>query len=388
MLLAALSRRARGRAMQVWMGHMPGIVSRDEFHRLLARERARSDRNSHAFSLVVFRTSGAPSNLVRRVAELLRDQRRLTDDVGWVDPPDLGVLLPDTPAAGARRFAEKMHAVLQKGSCDVEDRIYTYQGNSDDSSMWAPPPRSTDRGQAEAATGSPAALVEPQPANQVALAPTRSTPIVRVEDLRTFFLKPLPTWKRAMDIVLSALMLLILAPVYAAVAIAVHLSGPGPIIFRQPRAGPGGKPFTFYKFRTMVPNAEALKATLRVVNEAEGPVFKMRNDPRVTSVGRVLRRTSLDELPQLWNVLKGDMSLVGPRPPTLDEIPSYEPWQNRRLELTGGITGIWQTSGRHQVGFTDWMRMDVQYSNHRSLGMDVKLLAKTVWAVFSGRGAS
>ncbi len=122
------------------MGHMPGIVTRDEFHRLLARERARSDRNSHAFSLVVFRTSAAPPNQVRRVAEILREQRRLTDDVGWVDPPDLGALLPDTPAVGARRFAEKMHGVLQKAGCDVEDRIYTYQGNSDDSSMWAPPP--------------------------------------------------------------------------------------------------------------------------------------------------------------------------------------------------------------------------------------------------------
>jgi len=375
--------------MQVWMGHMPGIVTRDEFHRLLARERARSDRNSHAFSLVVFRTSAAPPNQVRRVAEILREQRRLTDDVGWVDPPDLGALLPDTPAVGARRFAEKMHAVLQKAGCDVEDRIYTYQGNSDDSSMWAPPPRSPDDARNATKPGSPAPLAKLEPVSLAAMAPARPAPIVRVDDLRSFFLKPLPTWKRAMDILLSAAMLLVLSPVFLAVAIAVRVAGgPGPIIFRQPRAGRGGKPFTFFKFRTMVPNAEALKAALRTENEAEGPVFKMQNDPRVTSIGRVLRRTSLDELPQLWNVLKGDMSLVGPRPPTLDEIPAYAPWQARRLELTGGITGIWQTSGRHQVGFTDWMRMDVRYSTHRSLGMDVKLLAKTIWAVVGGRGAS
>lgn len=373
--------------MQAWAGHMPGIVGRDEFHRLLARERARSDRNSHAFSLVVFQTSKAPSNKVRRVAEILRESRRLTDDVGWVDPPDLGVLLPDTPAAGARRFAEKMHTALSKESCDVEDRIYTYQGNSDDSSMWAPPPRTRN----DKATQEAPVLdmpPDPEPVSLVALPPAPATPAIRVNDLRSFFLKPLPTWKRAMDILVSGLMLLILSPVFLAVAIAVRLSGPGPIIFRQPRAGRGGNPFMFYKFRTMVPDAEALKAALRPANEAEGPVFKMRHDPRVTRVGRVLRKASLDELPQLWNVLKGDMSLVGPRPPTLDEVPSYAPWQARRLEMTGGITGIWQTSGRHEIGFTDWMRMDVRYSNHRSLGMDVKLLAKTVWAVVSGRGAS
>jgi lipopolysaccharide/colanic/teichoic acid biosynthesis glycosyltransferase len=377
------------------MGRLPGIISRDEFQRLMARERSRADRNSHVFSLVVFRTSEAPVIDAKRAAQILRDSRRLTDDVGWVNPPDVGVLLPDTTAAGARSYAEKMHATLGDAGCDVADLLYTYQGNTDESTMWAPAKGPGDDGDALGPVQFPnsASLegtgVAGFQLSDLETAPVgKPTSIVRANDMRDLFLQPLPGWTRAMDLVVSTAMLLALSPVFLTIAIAVRLSSPGPVFFRQLRAGPGGRPFDFYKFRTMVPNAEALKESLRVANEADGPVFKMKDDPRVTRVGRFLRRTSLDELPQLWNVLKGDMSLVGPRPPTMDEIPSYAPWQNRRLELTGGITGIWQTSGRHEIGFTDWMRMDVRYSKHRSLLMDVKLLAKTVVAVVSGRGAS
>ncbi len=376
MLLATLGRRVRGRALQATMAPLPGILPDSEFQRLLARERSRSDRNSHPFSLVVFAVGRLPRARMRRVAEILRDRRRLTDDVGWLGLDELGVLLPDTPAKGARRFAEKILPALRKEGCDVEDRIYTYQGNSDDSSMWAPPP------------DPPCPVVPDPPPGTLPSRPWPAGMAVRVNDLRSLFLKPLPPWKRAMDVLVSALLLVLLSPVFLAVAVTVRLSSPGPIIFRQPRAGRGGHPFTFYKFRTMVANAEELKESLRGVNEAEGPVFKIRQDPRVTTVGRFLRRTSMDELPQLWNVLKGDMSLVGPRPPTMDEIPSYASWQARRLELTGGITGIWQTSGRHEVGFVDWMRMDVRYSNQAGFATDLKLLARTVWAVLSGRGAS
>jgi lipopolysaccharide/colanic/teichoic acid biosynthesis glycosyltransferase len=133
--------------------------------------------------------------------------------------------------------------------------------------------------------------------------------------------------------------------------------------------------------------SDELKSGLREHNEQSGPVFKMRADPRITRVGRFLRRSSIDELPQFWNVLKGDMSLVGPRPPTPDEVTEYEPWQLRRLQLTPGITCLWQVSGRSEIGFVDWVRLDLRYAQHRTPGLDLALLAKTLPAVLSGRGA-
>jgi lipopolysaccharide/colanic/teichoic acid biosynthesis glycosyltransferase len=387
MLLAALTRRVRGRNLQVAARDIPGLLGREEFHRVMARERARADRNAHTFSLVVFKTSLLGPSALQRVARTLVEQRRLTDDVGWVDPPDLGAVLPDTPAGGARIYADRIHDLLQAMDCDVEDRIFAYQGSSSETSTWSSSPRGpgADSG---AGRGSSQRQRTEAPAPPAAAACSATKEDVRADDMREWFLKPMPGWKRLMDIVVSTAMLLILAPVFLGIAAAVKLSSPGPVIFRQKRAGRGGTPFDFYKFRTMVADAEALKERLRACNEAEGPVFKMKRDPRVTAVGRVLRRTSLDELPQIWNVLKGDMSLVGPRPPTMDEIGQYLPWHARRLELTGGITGIWQTSGRHEIGFTDWMRMDVRYAEHRTLGTDLKLLLKTIGAVVNGRGAS
>jgi len=172
-------------------------------------------------------------------------------------------------------------------------------------------------------------------------------------------------------------------------ALAIKITSPGgPIIFRQKRSGMNGRVFTLYKFRTMVPNAEALKASLEAKNEMDGPVFKIRNDPRVTRVGRILRKLSIDELPQLWNVLRGDMSIVGPRPPIPAEVERYERWQRRRLSMRPGITCIWQVSGRNNVDFKRWMEMDLEYIDNWSLALDFKILLKTIPAVLSSRGAS
>ena len=209
-------------------------------------------------------------------------------------------------------------------------------------------------------------------------------PVHSVEEL---LVQPLPWWKRTMDVAVAGSALVILSPVLFVLAVLVRLSSPGPILFQQQRAGLGGKPFPFYKFRSMYVDAEERKKELMAANEADGPVFKMKNDPRVTPIGRVLRRYSLDELPQLWNVLVGDMTLVGPRPPTLDEVPEYERWQRKRLHLTGGLTCTWQVSGRSDVPFEEWMRMDARYARQRSLKTDVSLLARTAKALFTGRGA-
>jgi lipopolysaccharide/colanic/teichoic acid biosynthesis glycosyltransferase len=190
-----------------------------------------------------------------------------------------------------------------------------------------------------------------------------------------------------MDLVAAVLLLALASPLILIVAAAVRLSSPGPILFRQKRAGLGGSPFAFLKFRTMRVNADAEKPLLLPYNEQSGPVFKMAHDPRVTAVGRILRKTSIDELPQLWNVIRGEMSLVGPRPPTLDEVARYAPWQMKRLSVTPGVTCIWQVSGRSEVGFEEWVRMDIRYSRTRSLLLDLALLLRTLPAVLSGRGA-
>jgi len=171
------------------------------------------------------------------------------------------------------------------------------------------------------------------------------------------------------------------------IALAIRIDSPGSVIFRQSRAGRGGRPFVFYKFRSMTADAEERRTELELQNEQAGPIFKIRRDPRITRIGRLLRRSSLDELPQLWNVLKGDISLVGPRSPTLGEVSNYERWQRRRLCVTGGITCTWQVSGRSQISFREWMRLDLRYIACRSPWLDLRLLLMTLPAVISGRGA-
>jgi exopolysaccharide biosynthesis polyprenyl glycosylphosphotransferase len=195
--------------------------------------------------------------------------------------------------------------------------------------------------------------------------------------------------KRAFDLCGSAFLLLLTAPLFLLVALAVKLTSPGPVLFRQVRSGANGRPFVMYKFRSMCEDAEVLLAGLASANEVGGPVFKIKNDPRLTPIGRFLRRASVDELPQLWNVLRGDMSLVGPRPPIPSEVMRYESWQRRRLSMKPGLTCLWQISGRSQiVDFDQWMRLDLQYIDSWSLSLDARILAKTLPAVLTGRGAA
>jgi exopolysaccharide biosynthesis polyprenyl glycosylphosphotransferase len=195
--------------------------------------------------------------------------------------------------------------------------------------------------------------------------------------------------KRALDITFSAALLLILAPALTAVAIAIKLTSPGPVLFLQERIGLNKRRFKIYKFRTMVPNAEGLMAGLESKNEVTGPVFKIKNDPRITPIGKFLRRSSIDEFPQLLNVLMGDMSLVGPRPlPVRDYEGFSEDWQRRRFSVKPGITCLWQVNGRSGVSFEQWMQLDLKYMDEWSLWLDFKILAKTVPAVLRGSGAA
>lgn len=194
--------------------------------------------------------------------------------------------------------------------------------------------------------------------------------------------------KRLLDVAVSAAALVFLAPLFAALALVVWLDSGRPILFRWNVVGRGGRHFTGYKFRTMVPDAERRESDLQHRNEMRGPAFKIRDDPRVTRIGRFLRRWSLDELPQFWSVLKGDMSLVGPRPPRWHEWERFESWQRRKLAVTPGLTCLWQVQGRADVADVhEWVRLDLEYIERWSLWLDLVILVRTAGVVMTGRGA-
>jgi lipopolysaccharide/colanic/teichoic acid biosynthesis glycosyltransferase len=401
----------------------PSVLSISEFETMFERERCLADRGTRLFCLMMLRQVHGDSLQLVRLSRHLVARLRSTDLVAQLDRDHLAVLLADTGPTEARFVAAWIDREVVALGIRIESTIYVYPEASDasvrrnghgdaDGDLNEP---SIGRGRSEVtlpeghggngqtngngsggsnghngahAEGAsktnghdPRILVSPES------EPANSQSGWRVEDLWTCLSVPTPPWKRALDIVVSAIGLMVLFPFFVLVAIAIKLDSPGPVIFEQKRAGRGGRPFVFYKFRSMFVDAESRRAELEAKNEQKGPVFKIRNDPRLTRVGRLLRRWSVDEMPQLWNVLKGDFSLVGPRPPTLNEVPGYARWQRRRLSVSGGLTCIWQVSGRNNIGFEEWMRMDMQYIRRRGFWTDAGLVARTVSAVISGRGA-
>ncbi|WP_238915409.1 sugar transferase [Clostridium sp. YIM B02555] len=195
-------------------------------------------------------------------------------------------------------------------------------------------------------------------------------------------------FKRMMDIICSLIGLIALVPIFLIVAVAIKIESKGPIVFIQKRVGKDGKTFGMYKFRSMVVNAEELKDKLSDKNEMCGPMFKMKEDPRITRVGKFIRKTSIDELPQLINILRGEMSLVGPRPSLPDEVMKFESWMMQRLSVKPGLTCYWQVSGRNDIGFREWMKLDVKYVEERSLLVDIQLIFKTFFVLFGDEHAS
>jgi exopolysaccharide biosynthesis polyprenyl glycosylphosphotransferase len=194
--------------------------------------------------------------------------------------------------------------------------------------------------------------------------------------------------KRVFDILVSSAAIILFVPFFLPISLAIKATSPGPVFFHQTRVSLNGRHFTLYKFRSMVANAEEKKQELLHLNQMEGPVFKMENDPRVTWVGQFLRKTSLDEFPQFWNVLKGDMSIIGPRPPLPEEVEQYQPWQRRRLSMRPGLTCLWQIKGRNTIrDFEQWINLDLQYIDTWSLGLDLKIFLKTIPTILLARGA-
>lgn len=384
-----LSRFSTARALD-------GALSVGELEREFQKERARADRSGNVFSMVVFRVKRGDLNLLAPMVEFARKRMRIYDTVGVLDSGRVAFLLPQTPPKGAWVFADdcldhlhQLYEVAEASDLAVRCEVFGYpvdwrqrntESDADSLGEQQDPPlgTGTDGG----------AYLHAMRSDSTASRALNGHQAKPVGDLSGAFIEPLPPTKRLLDVLSSGTFLLLFSPLMVLAALLVKLTSPGPVIFKQQRAGRGGVPFTFFKFRSMYVDAEERRLALQKDNDhKEGPIFKMRNDPRITPIGRIMRRLSIDELPQLFNILRGDMTLIGPRPPTLDEAEAYEPWQRKRLDITGGLTCIWQVSGRSEVGFEEWVRMDLEYERKRSLLFDAGLLVRTVGAVVSGRGA-
>jgi lipopolysaccharide/colanic/teichoic acid biosynthesis glycosyltransferase len=325
---------------------------------LIARERMRCDRTKSTFSLLTLTLATTPSDKeLVTIGRALRERLRETDDLGLMGQGRLGVILPDTAAEGAWKVASNLRDGVFAKDRQPKLQVYVYSGDRSDLESEATPDE------------------------------IETEKMYVAQAMEVLFMKPLPAWKRGLDVVGALVGLTIAAPVMLVAAVAIKVTSPGPVFFTQRRDTINGRPFKIYKFRTMCVDAESKKAELRAQSEQDGPAFKMAKDPRVTSLGRLLRKTSIDELPQLFNVLLGDMSLVGPRPLPCEESNRCEAWQRRRLDVTPGLTCIWQVRGRSKVSFSEWARMDVEYIRSRSLLSDLKLILKTIPAVLFRRGA-
>lgn len=360
--------------------------------RSLERERARADRTGDAFSMITLtpRFQEEREKMIDYLATYFYKRLRITDEVGWLDDDRMAVLLSFTRADGAWKVADDVVASVPEHLAPPLCAVFTYPcyTNGPDGAGsgggavndFAPSHSAASNGAVGDSAMGDAAMGD---------AATIASNTIRENSypLEAFFLQPVPWWKGALDVSVAALALILLAPILLIVALAIKLTSPGPVFFKQKRSGRGGLPFVMYKFRTMTVDAEARKAALRQHSEQDGPAFKLRHDPRVTRLGRFLRKTSLDELPQLWNVIRGEMSLVGPRPLPCDETEGCMAWQRRRLDVKPGLTCIWQIYGRSRVTFDEWCRMDLQYVQKQSLVFDLSLLLRTVPAVVLRKGA-
>jgi lipopolysaccharide/colanic/teichoic acid biosynthesis glycosyltransferase len=348
----------------------PHVLSDELFRGALVRERRRADRTNHPFVLVVITACGTAN--WPPVLESLNDFAHETDVIGWMrENAAVGLLMPEMHGnvADARALETRLRL-------DLNDRLGSRQASAFDVQLYVHP-------NPKAQVDNTVAPVDPL-LSSLGGSPSKGP-------VRQF-------GKRCLDVVGSLALLLVLVPVFGLIAALIRLLSPGPVFFRQVRIGEQARPFTMLKFRTMHVNAPSaihndyvrwfITSSGESKDSNRSEVFKITNDPRVTSIGRLLRKTSLDELPQLWNVLRGDMSLVGPRPPLQYEVDQYQAWHCRRvLDAKPGITGLWQVTGRSRTTFDEMVRLDIRYSRGCSVWTDIKILLATPRAVISGKGA-
>jgi len=390
------------------------LHSIERMQAILNRERMRSDRGKSSFSLLVLAfESRCEDGELATLGRILADRIRITDDAGRLAANQVGVVLPETPVDGAWKLAEDILALLpadlRRPKCDVyvypteieplepvtvaaesgtNGHSHNGHSHSDHSHSDHDDHGHNNNGHNNNSNGHGHNGHSHGPRRKNHKAGVGAHACQALEKpMHVLFMQPLPAWKRVIDIVGAGTAIIVLSPLLLAVAAAIKVTSPGPAIFKQKRDTIGGRRFTIYKFRTMSNDAERQKAALRALSEQDGPAFKINKDPRVTRLGRFLRTSSIDELPQLFNVLAGDMTLVGPRAMDSRESDACEQWQRRRLDVTAGLTCIWQVRGRSAVSFAEWMRMDLTYIGSRSLVNDLKLIAETVPAVLLRRGA-
>ncbi|HEX3997169.1 MAG TPA: sugar transferase [Pirellulales bacterium] len=307
--------------------------------------------------LAFFIPIGAACEGWSQLASVLSWRVPRSEAVGLLGADHLGVVLPDTSIADAHAIArEVLDAVAEQHECEFDYAVLVYPSHE------------------FAAQADDDGADKPE-------EPLNAHP------MEALFALPMPSWKRLIDIVGSAIGLVLLSPLLLVVSLAIKLSSPGPIFFVQDREGIGGRRFKIFKLRTMHVDAEQQKSDLHELNERDGPAFKIRNDPRATRLGRVLRKTCIDELPQLWNVVKGDMSLVGPRPLPWEESRACARWHRRRLDVAPGLTCTWQLHGEIGMPFDVWMRMDIDYVENYCLWTDVKLVLQTMWRILLMRAS-
>ena len=410
------------------------FLSASEMERLLIKERVRCDRYQQFFSLIVVQFNQVPE-VTRATQELtlarfLSSKLRVIDDFGVLRNGGLGVLLPMTDIEGGRVVLSKILQHANHNGLSIEADVFAYHGRLSTTSTGPHKDGFDDsdnernrqlgdtldeyaedkvqlfranwdsNGKAETLLKDvfknqsslpkiptyPSDSVTTDAASKMVRADLDTQNLVRSSaELLRLCSKKYPLWKRQLDIVGASLGLFASVPILLVAGVAIKLTSSGPVFFKQSRCGQFGRPFLIYKLRTMSNNAEQTKHLLEDLNERDGPAFKILNDPRVTSVGKFLRATGIDELPQLINVLKGEMAIVGPRPLPVAEDEECSTWHQRRLDTKPGITCLWQISKSRKMTFDEWMRLDLHYLKKRSLIYDTSLILRTVKAVFMGR---
>jgi lipopolysaccharide/colanic/teichoic acid biosynthesis glycosyltransferase len=357
MVLLPWLRRAREKFAGTGCANDAYLLGVAEFRREASRERARADRSNTSLALLVIAlpVDRRTSRDFAFLSKLLHQRLRMTDTAGRLPDGRIALLLPETDEAGAWKVASDIceHYPLGHDRPDCEVFLHPDERVPFDDESQQRPKELVDQ---------------------------RATP------LQALFAHPTPMVKRATDIVGAIIGLIVVAPLMLVLAALIKLTSPGPVFYSQWREGHGGRLFRIHKFRTMCVDAHERQSELRAFSEQDGPAFKMRDDPRTTRIGQFLRRTSLDELPQLWNVLVGQMSLVGPRPLPIHESLKCLPWQRQRLAVRPGLTCIWQVKGRSTVSFVEWMRMDLQYVRRNSFVRDLHLILATGPSLVAAKG--